>query len=338
MTSKVRQAARVARNFETAVNTDSCVKQQGITAEATGSVVTLTGRGLSVTNTTIRDRGIRHQFASQPILDFPTAVRGGDSDTKILFVQSASPDTETFASAVFRSQDGEVLDAQSVVLTPNSTSSLIFSGDDDLEVGHIETLVSQGVVATEIINLSIPGAGDIPPIGVGPGPACEKPVIALERNLEFNAGVALANTRAEIATCDWSIYSGTDAALLGMGTTMVPALGQTQFFPLNDPSIPSVSLPFEGNVQYACNMPVHPFSLFQRTSDGALFSNAAGCVGRPKCFTDACDCTGTSVELSCGECALIAKGGGKVSWSSDGTPGNCRQLAGECGLPQGCSP
>jgi hypothetical protein len=333
-----QSAARVARDFATAVNADGCVKQQGVTAEATGSVVTLTGRGLSVTDTTIRDPGIRHQVASHPVQDFPTAVRGGDSRTKILFVQSASPDTETFAAAVFRAQDGDVLETRSIVLTPNSTSSVIFSGEDDLEVGHIETLVSPGVVATEVINLSIPGVGDVPPIGVGPAPACEKPVIALERNLEFDTGVALANTGAKTASCDWSIYSGSEAFLVGMGTTMVPAFGQTQFFPLNDPSIPSVSLPFEGNVQYACNTPVHAFSLFQRKSDGALFSNAAGCVGKPKCFTTQCDCTGASVVLSCGECSLIAQGGGQVSWSSDGTPGKCRQLAGKCGLPQGCPP
>ena len=163
-----QSAARVARNFATAVNADGCVKQQGVTAEATGSVVTLTGRGLSVTDTTIRDRGIRHQLASQPIQDFPTAVRGGDNRTKILFVQSASPDTETFAAAVFRSQNGDVLASQSIVLTPNSTSAMIFNGEDDLEVGHIETLVSPGVVTTEIINLSIPGVGDIPPIGSAP--------------------------------------------------------------------------------------------------------------------------------------------------------------------------
>ena len=58
------------------------------------------------------------------------------------------------------------------------------------------------------------------------------------------------------------MYAGTEGTLVGMGATIVPPLGQTQSFPLNAPSLPPLSLPFEGNIQYECDIPVHPFSLF----------------------------------------------------------------------------
>ena len=142
----------------------------------------------------------------------------------------------------------------------------------------MEASVSPGVVASEIIYLDIPELGDIPPIGVPPSPVCSKPVIALKLNDELNTGAALANTTSQEASCDWSIFSGTEGSLVGMGTTFVPALGQTQFFPLNDPSIPKLALPFNGNIEFQCSPSVHAFSLFQVAQTGALISNAAGCL------------------------------------------------------------
>ena len=212
------------------------------------------------------------------VRDFPTAARGAGSSTAITFVQSATTTSQVSVSAIFRSPLGEVLDRQSIVLNPNATSSVVFEGQDVLEVGHIETTAGPGVVVTEVINLSLPGFGDLPPIGVGPSPSCKRPVTALKQNLEFDTGVALSNTNPEIATCNWSIYSGTEGTLVGRGATMVPPLGQTQSFPLSDPFLLPLPPPFEGNIQYDCDTGVHPLSFFQRRTDGALFSNATGCV------------------------------------------------------------
>ena len=130
---------------------------------------------------------------------------------------------------------------------------------------------------TQIINLSIPGVGEVAPIGVAPSRSCRRPVAALKRNLKFDTGVALSNTGEETATCNWSIYSGPEGAFVGNGTTTVRALGQIQYFPLNSPGLQNASLPFEGNIQYECDVEVHAFSLFQREEDGAIFSNATGC-------------------------------------------------------------
>ena len=211
-----------------------------------------------------------------PNLDFPTAVTGAGSSTEITFVQSATLLLETLASAGFRSPMGEVMDARSLMLNSNSTSTLIFEGDDVLTVGHIEVRAVPGVAASELIRLSAPGTGDVSLIGVAPSPACQKPVVALKRNLEFTTAVALSNTRQETATCDWSIYSGTEGTLSQSGTVTVPPRGQTQSFPLDVFPVITPFL-FEGNIQYECNLPVHAFSLFQRR-DGSLVSNAAGCL------------------------------------------------------------
>lgn len=173
---------------------------------------------------------------------------------------------------------GETLDVQSILLPPNSTASAFFEGDAQLDVGHLQALLSPGVVASQIIRLAVPGVGEVPPIGVPPSPACESPVIALKRDLEFDTAVALSNTTGEEVSCDWSIYSGSEATLAGTGTTLLLPLGQSQFFPLNDPALTPLDLLFEGNVQFRCDGPVHAFSLFQRSMDGALFSNAAGCL------------------------------------------------------------
>ncbi len=272
-------AEEVAEKFAAAINENECLKAQGITATATGGIVSVSGLDIEVSDTIITDQGIRHEtIPTLPVQDFATAVRCGDSLTEVIFVQGADTLPKTAASAVFRSQQGEALDAKSVELTPNSTTSVLFKGEKGLEVGHVETVVSPGVVVSEIIRLTVPGVGELPPIGVPPSPACERPVVALKKNAELDTGVALANTTGENASCDWSIYSGTEGSLVGMGNTSVPPLGQVQFFPLNDPSLPKLSLPFEGNIQYECSAPVHPFSLFQRQQDGALFSNAAGCL------------------------------------------------------------
>ncbi len=220
--------------------------------------------------------------------NFPIAVRGGANSTELVFVQtstttlqaavSAVPTTilQESASAVFRSPQGEVRESHSVILAPNSTASITFSGEDALEVGHVEATAGRGVVVTQIISLSIPGVGKVPPIGVAPSRSCRRPVAALRRNLEFDTGVALSNMGDETATCSWSIYSGTEGVFVGSGTTTVRASGQTQYFPLNSPGLQTLSLPF-GGIQYECDVEVYSFSLFQRKEDGAIFSNATGC-------------------------------------------------------------
>ena len=218
--------------------------------------------------------------------NFPIAVRGAGNSTEVVFVQTstttlasavAATILQDTASAVFRSPLGEVRATRSVALSPNSTALITFDGEDALEVGHIEAAAGRGVVVTQIVNLSIPGTGDVPPIGVGPSPSCRMPVAALRRTLEFDTGIALSNTGETTASCNWSIYFGPEGELMGRGTTMVRALGQTQYFPLNSLTLPSHTLPFEGNIQYECDMPVHSFSLFQRKEDGAIFSNETGC-------------------------------------------------------------
>lgn len=135
-------------------------------------------------------------------------MTGAGNSTKVTFVKGETPDTETFISAIFWSQNGDVLDTASVFgLTPNSTRSVIFSGGDDLKAGHIEFVTdSEGVVATETIFLSIPGVGNASPIGVLAAPSCKSPVAGLTRNSEFDTGVALSNTSQEPVSCIWSIY------------------------------------------------------------------------------------------------------------------------------------
>ncbi len=213
--------------------------------------------------------------------DFTTAVQGAGSSTEIAvaFVQNATILAPASVSAVFWSQIGEALDTKSVVLTPNATASLIFGGNSDFEVGHIETVAGPGVVVTEIINLSIQGVGNIPPIGVGPSSPCKRPVAILKRNAEFDTGVALSSTTQKTATCEYSIYSGPDGDLIGSGVWTVHPFGQFQDSPLNDDSLPEdLPLLFDGNIQYECDIPVHAISLFQRKKDGALFSNAVACA------------------------------------------------------------
>ena len=217
--------------------------------------------------------------ATAPAQNFPTALMGQGNSTEITFLQNGTMLGQTPVSAIFWSQLGQLLDRRDLMLASNATSSVTFESDDPVQVGHVEIVADPGVFSTEIINLSIPGVGDVPPIGVSPSPPCESPVIALKRNAEFDTGVALSQTGEETdATCSWSIYSGMEGTLVGSGTTTVPISGQTQFFPLNDPTLPPLLLPFEGNIQYDCDMPVHPFSLFQREQDGAIFSNAARCL------------------------------------------------------------
>ena len=221
--------------------------------------------------------------------NFPIAIRGGANSTELVFVQtstttlqqsvSAVPTTilQDSASAVFRSPQGEVRDAGAVDLAPNSTASIIFTGGVAFEVGHVEATAGRGVVVTQIINLSIPGIGEVPPIGIAPSRSCRRPVAVLKRNLKFDTGVALSNTAEQTATCSWSIHSGKEGAFVGNGTTTVLGLGQTQYFPLNSPGLQTLSLPFEGNIQYECDIAVHSFSLFQRKEDGTIFSSATGC-------------------------------------------------------------
>ena len=212
--------------------------------------------------------------------DFPIAVRGAGNSTEIIFAQGATTTAQTAVTAVLWSTDGEILETRSAQLTPNSTSTMLFDSLGILELGHMEIFSEPTVIATQILNLSVPRIGSLPPLGIMPVEPCLKPAAALRRDPEFDTGLALSNRGQESAYCDWSIYSGTDGSLVGSGLTIVPALGQTQSFPLNavlgDPQVSMES--FEGNIQFDCDLPVHPFSLFQRKADGAIFSNAAGCL------------------------------------------------------------
>lgn len=206
-------------------------------------------------------------------LIFPTAAQGAGSATEITFVQSASSPQEQEVSAILFSPDGEILDTRSLVVTPHSTNSIVFEGGDSLEVGQIMT--SPGVPATEVIGLSIPGVGVLPPIGVAPATPCQRPVIVLRRNSVFDTGVALAAGGQDDVHCSWTIYSGPGGTQAASGSMVVPGFGQTQFFPLSQ--IPSPSS-FQGNIQFDCDLTVHTFSLFQRRSDGAIFANGVSCL------------------------------------------------------------
>ncbi len=235
--------------------------------------------------------------------EFPTAVTGDGSSTEITLTQSATMLPETSASVGFKSPLGEDLGSRGVLLMPNSTASVEFEGDDALEVGHVEVRVGPGVAATEIIRLSTPDVGGTSLIGVGPSPSCERPVVALKRNPEFNTAVAFSNPRQETATCDWAIYSGMEGTLRREGSKTLPALGQSQFFPLDVTPALSPFL-FEGNIQYECDIPLHAFSLFQR-QDGTLVSNAAGCLDE----RDSSDQTGQPVPgLSADKSSSIWRG------------------------------
>ncbi len=269
-----QSASTVAASFAASVNSDDCLKSLGVTGEAVESEIIVAGPAISVSDITISDPGLQH-FVPRSV-DFPTAVAGVGNSTEITFVQGANAPLETPVSTVFRSSLGEIQETQRVVLTPNSTSPVTLEGSDALEVGQIELGVGPGVVATEIIRLSTSGVGDVSLIGVGPSPPCQRPVVALKRNLEFNTAVALANTRLETVNCEWSIHSGPESTLILRGTTAILPLRQIQSFPLDVvPDLPP-SAPFEGNIQYECDIPLHAFSLFQR-DDGDLVSNTSGC-------------------------------------------------------------
>ncbi len=269
-----QSASTVATNFAALVNNNDCLKPQGITGEAVGNEVTITGPAISVSDITIADPGLQH-FIPRTV-DFPTAVAGAGNSTEITFLQGANALLETPVSAVFRSSLGEIQETRKVVLTPNSTSSVTFEGNGVLEVGHVELGVGPGVVATEVIRLSTLGVGNVSLIGVGPSPSCQRPVVTLKRNLEFNTAVALSNTRRETVNCDWSIHSGSESTLILRGSTAILPLRQIQSFPLDVvPNLPPSAI-FEGNIQYECDIPLHAFSLFQR-ADGDLVSNSSGC-------------------------------------------------------------
>ncbi len=269
-----QSASIVAANFVASANSNECSESEGITGEAVGSELTIAGPAVRVSEITTTDPGL--QYFIPTTVDFPTAVAGAGNSTEITFVQGANAPLETPVSAFFRSLLGEIKETRTVLLTPNSTASVRFVGDDAIEVGHIELGVGPGVIATEVIRLSTSGDGDISLIGVGPSPSCKRPVVALKRNLELNTGVALSNTRHKTVNCDWSIHSGSESTLVLRGRTAVPPLRQIQSFPLGAvPNLPPAE-PFEGNIQYDCELPLHAFSLFQR-ADGALVSNTSGC-------------------------------------------------------------
>lgn len=269
-----QSASVVAANFIASVNSDECSESERITGEANGSELTIAGLAISVSDITTTDPGL--QYFIPTTVDFPTAVAGAGNSTEITFLQGANALLETPVSAFFRSSLGEIKETRTVVLTPNATASVRFEGDAAIEVGHIELGVGPGVIATEVIRLSTSGVGDISLIGVGPSPSCKRPVVALKRNPELNTGVALSNTREETVNCDWSIHSSSESTLVLRGRTAVPPLRQIQSFPLDVvPNLPSAE-PFEGNIQYDCELPLHAFSLFQR-ADGALVSNTSGC-------------------------------------------------------------
>ena len=269
-----QSASVVAANFIASVNSDECSESERITGEANGSELTIAGLAISVSDITTTDPGL--QYFIPTTVDFPTAVAGAGNSTEITFLQGANALLETPVSAFFRSSLGEIKETRTVVLTPNATASVRFEGAAAIEVGHIELGVGPGVIATEVIRLSTSGVGDISLIGVGPSPSCKRPVVALKRNPELNTGVALSNTREETVNCDWSIHSSSESTLVLRGRTAVPPLRQIQSFPLDVvPNLPSAE-PFEGNIQYDCELPLHAFSLFQR-ADGALVSNTSGC-------------------------------------------------------------
>ena len=278
-----QSAFTIATNFAASVNANDCLKTQGILGQAIGNEVAITGASISIIDFDITDPGLQHFTPTSPefvTVDFPTAVVGGGSSTEITFVHGATAALEARFGVFFLSPGGSVDGIRSLVLAPNSTASVTFDGDDLLQVGHIETRVAYGVVATEVIRLST-GAESVSLIGVGPSPSCQRPVVALKRNPEFNTGVALSNTRPETATCSWSIHSGPESTLIETGSTTLPPFGQTQSFPLNDLSIAPLPAPFEGNIQYQCDIPVHAFSLLQE-GDGGLVSNATSCFdGQP---------------------------------------------------------
>ena len=278
-----QSAFSIAADFAALLDASDCLKTQGITAQAVRSEVTITGASISVIDFAITDPGLQHATPTSPeftTVDFPTAVVGGGSSTEITLVQGATAALETLVRVLFLSQAGSVDGIRSLVLAPNSTASVTFDGDNLLQVGHIETRVGSGVVATEVIRLST-GPESVSLIGVGPSLSCKRPVVGLKRNLEFNTGVALSNTRGETATCSWSIHSGPESTLIATGSIALPPSGQTQSFPLNDLPIAPLPAPFEGNIQYECDVPVHAFSLLQER-DGGLVSNATSCFdGQP---------------------------------------------------------
>ncbi len=237
--------------------------------------------------------------------NFPTAVVGAGSDTEIVFanaVGNAGPvsemtflgtsttPTQTAIVVFFLSDTGDLEGTAVTEIVDKGTlvkklSGFVLDVVDQFRKGHLVVEADGPIVVTERLKLNISegldnisqAARKVPPIGVGPAPSCTNPVTALERNEEFDTGVALSNTNAEPVTCNWSIYSGKQGAHLTTGVTNIPGFGQTQYFPLNDPALSPVLLPFLGNIQYKCNAEVHPFSLFQRRNDGALFSNTAAC-------------------------------------------------------------
>ena len=274
----------VVSNFAASLNANDCLKTQGITAESRSGEVAITGASISITDFAITDPGLQHSTLTSPeftTVDFPTAVVGGGNSTEITFVQGATATSETGVIRIyFLSPDGRTQSASGVVLAPSSTASRTFDGGDVLLVGHIETRVNSAIVATEVIRLST-GAESVSLIGVSPSRPCERPVVTLKRNPGFNTGVALSNTRPETATCSWSIHSGPESTLIATGSIALPPSGQTQSFPLNDLPIAPLPAPFEGNIQYECDVPVHAFSLLQE-GDGGLVSNATSCFdGQP---------------------------------------------------------
>lgn len=214
---------------------------------------------------------------------FPTAVQGLGSATEVFFFADSTPgDAAIFLQedatpaqqpvvVNFFSSDGQLVDRKVGSVTGGQTRSFLFADPGNLRVGHIEFVAPSNVMASAIIRLDIPGVGSLPPIGVVPSEGCTRPAALLLRDEEFDTGMALANREGIAVQCNFKIFEGEEGNLEREGALTLGPFSQTQEFPLGE-------LPHgRYNIQFACEAPVHAFSLFQKRSSGEVFSNTAHC-------------------------------------------------------------
>ena len=205
--------------------------------------------------------------AGSSTLNFPALIRGGGSSSQVVI---GAGDTALSVDLSFYAPDGALIESQSTTVSPNGVSSIDFQGND-LELGSLTLTVEPSdahVLATEIISLL-----GVPPLGVPPSPLCSSPEFLMVESGDSRTAGAFSNpSGADMATCSWEVFSE-EGVSAGLGSFEVSPQGQVQFFPGDQATLPE---DFLGSFKASCDVPVHVFSLFQR-SDGSLTSNAAGC-------------------------------------------------------------
>lgn len=204
---------------------------------------------------------------------FPTVVSGGGSSTEVFFFADSTVSHAAVFADLF-SADGTFIERRTARVGGGQVGSFSFGGTDGLSVGHIDIIAPRLISVTEIVRLKIPGAPDVPPIGLDAAGPCSRLTALLLRDSQLNTGLALANGAADPVSCQYRIFMGADGTIGEEGQIELQAFSQQQAFPL------AALGDGQFSIEVDCDAPIFGLSLFQDRSTGALLSNAIQCRDR----------------------------------------------------------